>query len=127
MIKFILVGLGGFFGAILRYLASGFVQNISKSISFPYGTLAVNILGCFLIGVLSRLGEVKIGMSAEMRLFLMIGFLGSFTTFSTFANETLNLLQDTRFSLALINLGFHIFGGLIGVLFGQFLATLIWR
>ncbi|MBW1942485.1 MAG: fluoride efflux transporter CrcB, partial [Deltaproteobacteria bacterium] len=102
-------------------------QNLSQSISFPYGTFAVNIIGCFLIGVLSHLVESQAGVSAEMRLLLMVGLLGSFTTYSTFSSETINLLQDRELFLALLNIGTHLIVGLSAVLLGRFTIITIWR
>ena len=84
-----MVGAGGFIGAILRYSISGWVQTITRSVAFPFGTMAVNIIGCYLIGVLTQLVESQAGITAEMRLLLMVGLLGAFTTYSTFGNETL--------------------------------------
>ena len=127
MHNIILVGVGGFIGAVLRYLISGYIQNLTQSIAFPYGTLAVNITGCFLIGMCSYLVESQAGMTAEMRLLLMVGLLGSFTTYSTFSSETMNLLQDQRLFLALINIGTHIFLGLSAVLLGRFTIVALWR
>ncbi|MBW2568878.1 MAG: CrcB family protein, partial [Deltaproteobacteria bacterium] len=83
--------------------------------------------GCFLIGIISHLLESQAGMTAEMRLLLMVGLLGSFTTYSTFSYETMNLLQDQRFFLVLINIGTHIFLGLLAVLTGRFTIITIWR
>ncbi len=127
MHKIILVGVGGFIGAVLRYLISGYVHNLTQSIAFPHGTLAVNITGCFLIGIFSHLAEYQAGMTAEMRLLLMVGLLGSFTTYSTFSNETINLFQDQRLFLALINIGTHIILGLSAVLLGRFTIITIWK
>jgi CrcB protein len=127
MSKIILAGVGGFIGAALRYLISGYVQNLTQSIAFPYGTLAVNITGCFLIGMFSQLVESQAGVSAEMRLLLMVGLLGSFTTYSTFSNETMNLLQDQRLFHALMNIIIHIILGLSAVLLGRFMTITIWR
>lgn len=127
MHKIIIVGVGGFIGATLRYLISGQIQNLTQSIAFPHGTLAVNITGCFLIGIFSQLVESQAGMTTEMRLLLMVGLLGSFTTYSTFSNETMNLLQDQRLFLALLNIGIHIILGLSAVLLGRFIIIAIWR
>ena len=127
MNKIILVGVGGFIGAALRYLIGGYVQNLTQSIAFPYGTLVVNITGCFLIGILSQLVEFHAGLTAEMRILLMVGLLGSFTTYSTFSNETINLLQDQRIFLALTNIGTHIILELSAVLIGRFTIITIWR
>ncbi len=121
------VGIGGFFGAVLRYLISGYIQDLSHRIDFPYGTLAVNVVGCFLIGVLSQLVELQFEITAEVRLLLMVGVLGSFTTYSTFSNETITLLQDQRAALALINIGLHLVLGLSAVLAGRFAMIAVWR
>ena len=118
---------GGFIGAILRYLISGFVQNLTQSATFPHGTLAVNIIGCFLIGIISYLVESQAGISPEMRLLVLVGILGSFTTYSTFSAETMNLLQDQRFFLGLINIGTHIILGLSAVLLGRLTIIALWR
>ena len=99
--KVILVGMGGFIGAALRYLVSGFVQNLSQSAAFPLGTLTVNLVGCFVIGMLTHLVESQTIISAEARLVVLVGVLGAFTTYSTFSNETMNLLRDQQWSLAL--------------------------
>ena len=127
MHKIILVGMGGFVGAILRYLVSGVVQALTHSISFPFGTLAVNIAGCFFIGGFSYLFESQSSMTSEMRLLLMVGILGAFTTYSTFSNETFNLLQDQRLFLASLNVATHIILGLAAVMLGRFAVMVIWR
>lgn len=127
MYKIFLVGAGGFVGAILRYLVSGYVQDASGSVSFPYGTFAVNIIGCFLIGIFSNLSELQIGISGEARLLIMVGLFGSFTTYSTFGNETLTLIQDQRIAYALANVTAHIILGLAAVMLGRSLVNFIWR
>lgn len=127
MRNLLFVGLGGFVGALLRYLLSGYIQNLSQRVDFPYGTLVVNVTGCFLIGIFSQLVNLQWDISAEVRLLIMVGLLGSFTTYSTFGNETLTLLQDQRLFLALINIGTHLFFGLLAVLLGQFAITTLWR
>jgi CrcB protein len=127
MRNLIFVGLGGFIGAVLRYLVSGGIQNLSQRIDFPYGTLVVNVVGCFLIGALSQLVELQFEITAELRLLLMIGVLGSFTTYSTFSNETISLFQDQRVVLALLNIGLHLVLGLAAVLAGRFTMISIWR
>ena len=103
MIKLLLIGTGGFIGSIFRYLISGSVQAVSHSITFPYGTLAVNVIGCFLIGFLSELAETRSLFSPDTRAFLIVGILGGFTTFSAFGNETMNLLRDGEGALAMMN------------------------
>ncbi|MCA1958902.1 MAG: fluoride efflux transporter CrcB [Nitrospira sp.] len=127
MIKLLLIGTGGFVGSILRYLISGAVQTASQSIAFPYGTLAVNVIGCFLIGFLSELAEGRGLFSPDARAFLIVGILGGFTTFSTFGNETMNLLRDGEWAMALLNVGAQVVLGLGGVWLGYILAYQIWR
>ncbi len=123
----LIIGLGGFTGAILRYLTSGFFQHQSGSIIFPFGTLAVNLIGCFIIGAMSYLIETRSFFSMEARGFLLIGLLGAFTTFSTFGNETLNLIRDNRIDLAALNVGTQVLAGLVMVWFGRLIALGIWR
>jgi fluoride exporter len=125
MSKILLVGMGGFIGAILRYAVSGCVQNLTQSIAFSYGTLVVNMAGCFLMGICYHLVEIQAGLTAEMRLLLMVGLLGSFTTYSTFSSETIQLLQEQRLTSALINIGTHILFGLLAVLLGRFAVIAI--
>jgi len=127
MHKIFLVGAGGFIGAILRYLISGLVQGLTQSVAFPHGTLVVNVTGCFLIGILSYMVESQAGMTPELRLLMMVGILGSFTTYSTFSAETITLLQDQRIFLGLMNIGLHLVLGLSAVLLGRFAIILIWR
>jgi CrcB protein len=106
----LVVGVGSFIGGISRYLVSLFVQNKFLS-TFPYGTLVVNITGCFLIGVVYALSE-KGNVNAEWRLFLITGFLGGFTTFSSFSNETVSMLRDAQYWQALSYVGVSIIVGL---------------
>lgn len=127
MIKILIIGSGGFIGAILRYLVSGYAQNISGSYSFPVGTLAVNIIGCFIIGAISKMTEDFGLLSVETRMFLTIGLLGAFTTFSTFGYETLNLLRDNEWLYAMISVGLHLFIGIGAVWVGRSMVLLIWR
>lgn len=99
MMKMILaIGTGSFIGGIFRYLLSQNVQSRFLS-AFPYGTLVVNIIGCFLIGVVFAISE-RGNMTNEWRLFLATGLLGGFTTFSAFSNETVGLLRDGQFFYA---------------------------
>ena len=125
--KFLLIGMGGGLGAILRYLLSGVVQDGSRVTLFPIGTMVVNIAGCFAIGFLSGLVDTRAVFSPETRLFLFIGLLGGFTTFSTFGNETVNLLRGGENLLAMVNLGVSVFAGLAAVWLGRALALWIWR
>jgi CrcB protein len=122
-----LVGFGGFVGAVLRYVVSGWVEKWSSGVHFPYGTLAVNLVGCLMIGLLSQLADSRGVFTSETRLFVFIGMLGAFTTFSTFGNETLNLLRAGKSLFVLGNMTVHLVGGLGMVWLGGVLAQLIWR
>ena len=119
------VGLGGFLGALLRYLVSGLVYGALHEPLFPYGTLLVNAFGCFLLGLLAGLAEARGLFSPEARVFLFIGLLGSFTTFSTFGYETLQLLKDGGWFLAGANVLGQVALGLGGVWIGDALARLM--
>lgn len=121
------VGIGGFTGSILRYVISGAIQQLTQSTSFSYGTLAVNVVGCLIIGTLSQLAESYGLLTAETRALLITGVLGGFTTFSTFSNETMNLFRDRENLLGLLNIGAHIFLGLGAVWMGRTLALILWR
>ena len=127
MHKVLLIGIGGFIGAILRYGVGGVIQGISKSSVFPFGTLGVNVIGCLLIGVLSYLVEYRAMLSVEVRMFLMIGLLGAFTTYSTFGNETFELMRESSYLPALINVGAHLLFGLTAVWLGRVIGFAIWR
>ncbi|MEO8944382.1 MAG: fluoride efflux transporter CrcB [Ginsengibacter sp.] len=91
----LLVGLGSFFGGVARYLTTIFIQNKFLS-SFPYGTFAVNVIGCFLIGVIYGIAE-KGNMNSEWKIFFATGIMGGFTTFSSFSNETVGMLRDAEY------------------------------
>jgi CrcB protein len=123
----LLVGVGGFIGSILRYAVSGYVQQWTKSVDFPYGTLAANFIGCFVIGLLSQLAETHGVFTAESRAFVFVGVLGGFTTFSSFGNETMNLLLEGERLLALANITAQVVLGLSAVWLGRVLAYEIWR
>ena len=125
--RLVWVGLGGFAGAVLRYLASGWVQSASGSPSFPWGTLAVNAAGCLAIGALSYLADTRGIIHPEARLFLIVGVLGGFTTFSAFGNETMNLIRDGENLLAAANVLASVFLCLAAVWTGRAIAVTIWR
>jgi fluoride exporter len=124
---FIIVALGGAIGSALRYLFGSWVQTLSRSIDFPYGTLAVNLLGCFMIGFLSQLAETRGAFTSEARLFVFIGILGGFTTFSSFANDSVNLVRAGDLSNALANVGANVILGIILVWPGRTVSYWIWR
>ncbi len=95
--------LAGAFGTLLRYFLSVYVQKLAGS-EFPYGTMTVNLIGCFAIGLLYALFEGKITISEEMRLVLFVGFMGAFTTFSTFIFESNVLLKNSQYLMVFGNI-----------------------
>lgn len=125
MFRLFLIGGGGFLGAISRYALSGLVYRWFKDPWFPYGTLAVNLLGCLIIGFLNGLIEMKQLLSPDTRALLLIGFVGSFTTFSTFAFESFSLARDSQFLSTFLNLFLHLFFGIIFVWLGNALARML--
>lgn len=122
-----LVALGGAVGSVSRYLLGTWIQSASRSVDFPYGTLTVNLLGCFVIGFLSQLAETRGAFTPETRALVFIGVLGGFTTFSSFGNDTLNLFRDGETVNALVNVGANVVLGLALVWLGRTVAFWIWR
>jgi len=116
------VGAGGFVGAICRYGLSGLVQQNLRFATFPYGTMAVNLAGCFLIGLSMGAIETRQLFAPELRLFLLVGVLGGFTTYSTFGYETFALLRDAEFLQAMLNVSVHVVFGLL-LVWGGYLLT----
>ena len=126
LLRLSIIGAGGFVGAVLRYVVSSWVQTRSGSIVFPYGTLAVNMIGCLAIGFVTYLVETRSMFSMEARSFILIGLFGAFTTFSTFGNETLSLIRDSRIELAAINVGSQVVVGVALVWLGRIVASALW-
>jgi len=120
--QIVLVGIGGCLGSVFRYLLSGIVQRSFPISEFPFGTLVVNVVGCLLIGLLHGLAETKQIIGPELRLFLMIGLLGGFTTFSTFGYETLALMRDAEVFRAMGNVVLQVLVGLTAVWLGDILG-----
>lgn len=115
MASYLLVGVGGFFGAILRYCCSMLVLSTLSPGRFPLATFIVNVLGCFLIG-LSITASARFGdFSSELRLLCVTGFLGSFTTFSAFGLETMFLFKRGEIVLAVANVLLSVLCGLAAV------------
>ena len=117
MTNVILVALGGSIGAVLRYLLSIFMIQLFGS-GFPFGTLLVNLLGSFLMGVVYALGQLS-HVSPEIKALVGIGLLGALTTFSTFSNETLLLLQEGLWHKAILNVLLNVTLCLFMVYVGQ--------
>ncbi len=116
------IGTGSFLGGISRYLLSQFVQAKFMS-TFPFGTFVVNILGCFLIGIVFGFAD-RNAMSQEWRLFLATGLLGGFTTFSAFSNETIGMIRDGQFGYAIAYLALSVFIGLLATFSGIVITKL---
>ncbi len=109
LLQFVTVGCGGFLGAGLRFALGTWVNRALPAAVFPWGTLAVNVLGCLLIGFIAAWRQP---LEPGLRLFLMVGVLGGFTTFSTFALETLALTHQDQHALAFANVAVKLLLGL---------------
>ena len=124
MLKFFIVGVGGFLGAIARFVVASWIgQKWGRS--FPLGTFFVNVSGSFLIGLLMSLFTEKFMVNPQWRLLLVVGFLGAYTTFSTFEYETGGLIKDGEWFIALMNIVFSVIAGFAALKLGEFLAKSI--
>jgi CrcB protein len=118
VLGFLLVGIGGALGSMARYG----VGLALPSIGFPYATLAVNVIGCFAIGLALPTMERAVALPQDLRLLIVVGFLGGFTTFSAFGNETLALIRAGA-GLALLNVAANVLLGLAAVVLGRAIAA----
>lgn len=116
MIECLLVGLGGFLGSVLRYLIG--LMYVNTDSGFPLKTFIINILGAFVIGALSSIA-MKYNVNSKVILFLKIGLCGGFTTFSTFAFETQELLKNDRVGVAIIYVTLSVVIGVTAVVLGE--------
>ena len=123
MSLWLMVGLGGVIGAILRYWVSGWIQ--SGFIAFPFGTLGVNFIGSLLLALIMYASEYRGLFGEEARVFLTIGILGSFTTMSTFSYESMKLLEQSKHILFGLNLVGTVALCLMAVYLGKILITLV--
>lgn len=122
MIKqILLVGLGGGLGSILRYLISILTVKYYAN-SFPLATFTVNIIGCFLIGLLIGLLGQNIQANQNLKLLFITGFCGGYTTFSTFASENITLMQNNNYGTAILYIGLSVITGLLAVWFGLLIS-----
>jgi CrcB protein len=121
----LLAGLGGMIGSILRYLLNTAVYNWLAYPVFPYGTFIINMIGCLLIGFFGGFTEFREGLSPELRVFIFIGILGGFTTFSSFGYETFNLLRDGQVLFAFVNVMLQVIIGLSAVWLGFIVSRLL--
>ncbi len=122
MNKFLVIAAGGALGAVLRYIVSGAAYQLWGS-SFPWGTLTVNLIGCFLIGLLSETFTGLI-VPQHLKTMALIGMLGAFTTFSTFGLETVNLMRDGEWRLVTLNLVLSNLLGIVHVIAGLWVARI---
>ncbi len=102
MINLSLVFVGGGIGAVARYWMQGIMYRFMSGV-LPYGTIAVNVLGCFMIGLLMTGMEERFMVNPSLRIFITIGILGGFTTFSSFSFETIALFQDGEIFFGMLN------------------------
>lgn len=124
MVKWLSLALGGTLGTFARYSLAGLVYKLWGT-TFPYGTLIVNLTGCWLIGFLVVLSEEKFMLGPTARIFLMIGFCGAYTTFSTFMLETANLMKNGENLHALTNVLLSVLLGFLALRLGILSARLI--
>lgn len=124
MNRYLLIALGAALGANARYLVNVWAANRFGA-DFPYGTLLVNISGSFILGLLLALASERLSLSPDLRLLLAVGFLGSYTTFSSYAVESLNLWRDGGLWLGLWNIFLNNGIGLASALLGTFAARLL--
>ncbi len=124
MQKVFLIGMAGFVGTLARYGLSGIIARRFGE-TFPAGTLVVNLIGCFLAGVLFYLMQERFLMNQTLRTIVMIGFLGGFTTFSSFGLQTFTLLRDGELWFAALNIVGSNLLGLLMVLAGYTLAKAV--
>ena len=115
------IACGGAAGSVMRFGVSSLVYSISGR-AFPYGTLTVNVVGSFLMGLMSVILIEKLSISAEWRAAVLIGFLGAFTTFSTFSLETLQLIQQGELSKAGLNMLISVFSCVLAIWLGFILG-----
>jgi len=124
LINLIAIAVGGAFGAVARYASSIWVYSVLGR-SFPFGTLVVNVAGSFVMGLLAVLLIERMVAGPELRAFIMIGFLGSFTTFSTFSLETVNLIIGGEVIKAGVNMLISVFVCVTACWFGMVLGRQI--
>jgi len=124
VINYFIIGIGGFAGAVVRYaLATWIGQQWGRT--FPLGTFVINVSGSFLIGLLMTLLAEKFLVNPQWRLLLVVGFLGAYTTFSTFEYETGSLLKDSEIMLATLNVLLSVLLGFVALKTGEFIARII--
>jgi fluoride exporter len=114
LLKYVIVGVGGCLGSILRFWLGSYIGS-KMGTRFPYGTFVINVTGSFLIGLILALLTAKTQWSPNWRYLIPIGFLGGYTTFSSFEYETLRTIQDGQIALALLYVGASVVFGFVAV------------
>ncbi|MCP3875253.1 MAG: fluoride efflux transporter CrcB [Desulfobacteraceae bacterium] len=125
MFKIFMIGIGGFAGSICRFIITDLSNKLFNDSFFPYGTLTVNVIGCLLIGLLGGLSETRHVFTPEIRAMILIGFLGGFTTFSTFGYEIFTVARDAQLLSAMTNLILHLILGFGSVWIGFSISKLL--
>ncbi len=124
MMNFLIIGIGGFFGAMSRYAVALWIGRRWGQ-SFPLGTFTANVSGCFLIGLLMTLLTERLLVNPQWRLLLVVGFLGAYTTFSSFEYETGTLVRDGEWLIAGANVLFSVAAGFLALKVGEVLARVL--
>ncbi len=124
MLNYIFISFGAALGGALRYWLSNSVYKFLP-FSFPYGTLAVNVIGSFILGIIIFVFDEKELLNSQLKIFLTIGFCGGFTTFSTFSLESFNLLRDSQYFLAALNIVLNILFCIAGVFLAYIVSKII--
>ena len=122
--NFFIIGIGGFFGAVARYGVALWIGR-QWGRSFPLGTFVINVSGSFLIGLLMSLLTERFMVNPQWRLLFVVGFLGAFTTFSTFEYETGALLKDGEWLIAMLNITLSVIVGFMALKLGEVIAKSI--
>ena len=123
MLKYLVVGAGGFLGAIARFWLGGYVSS-KMGTHFPYGTFLINCSGSFFIGFILTLLAERTHWSPNWRYLIPIGFIGAYTTFSTFEYETFRVIQDGEFLMAFLNVFLSVIAGFAAVWLGAVVGRL---
>jgi fluoride exporter len=116
-VRLLLLLLFGGVGTLARYGLDGWIQQRTGP-GFPYGILTINILGCFVLGLIGQYGLNHLSMPPDLRIGLTTGLMGGFTTFSTFGWDSVRMMESGEWSRALIYIGASVVGGLVAMVFG---------
>jgi len=121
-LNLLLIAIGGALGSVARYTLSIFILRVSGTL-FPLGTFVVNVIGCLVFGAIAGMATARVQLTSEVRLFLLVGVLGGFTTFSSYAFESFALVRQGQFMWASINVAGQVVAGLAGVWAGYVLTV----